>query len=284
MRPSRPAKQPSKRWSHRVAAMLGLALVVGFVGFCTVWRIEGGTWQRVESPSMGTRAPVGSLLWTLPVDVDQLRVGDFITFHPPGRPSATYSHLVRQRLADGTVTTHGLISGSDPWRLTDRDIVGKVRMTWPGVGWVVAAAPILVAGIVIIGVVCSLAARRWRLPAAIVLAAVILAVAIMVYRPLLDAEQIAARPDSAGGADGTYVGTGLLPVRIEAIRDHSELELRTGEVGTVHVPKPDQDNRFRVRLSPDVPIWFWIGMVVACFLPAIYTATVGIPRPKDKPR
>ena len=283
MEMSRPSgRRPSlsgPSW-RRLPAILALALILAFVAFCTVWRIGGGSWQRVESPSMGTRAPVGSLLWTRPTDFDSLQSGDFITFHPPGRPSATYSHLIQRRLADGTLTTRGMISGSDPWRLTHRDLVGKVRMTWPGVGWIVVAAPILIAGTVIIGLVSSLAGRRWRLPAIIVLAAITLTVAIMVYKPLLDAEQIAARPNPAGGADGIYVGTGLLPIRIQAAGDHSHLDLRTGEIGTVHVPKPDQDNRFRVRLSAAVPFWFWIAMIFACFLPAIYTATIGLPRPK----
>lgn len=227
---------------------------------------------------MGRRAPVGSLLWTTRVDFDSLRVGDFITFHPPGQPSVTYSHLVYQRNPDGTLTTKGMLSGPDPWTLTAQDVVGIVRMTWPGAGWLVVAAPILIIGFLITGVVYVVVGARWKLPLAIVLIAVTLSIAIVVHRPFLNAERIAVKLHRGGGADVTFVGTGLLPIRIES-EPGRYLDLDTGQVGTVHVPSAGADNRLRVHLGPAVPFWFWPALILFCFLPAIYSAVIGLSPP-----
>src|SRR6201999_6147 len=110
--------------------------VAGFLVFAGGWWLDGGRWVRVETPSMGRVAPVGTLLWIKPVPFHELRVGDLITFHPPGE-AQTYSHRVYRVNADHTITTKGVIPGPDPWRLTARDIVGRVEMRWWGAGWIV---------------------------------------------------------------------------------------------------------------------------------------------------
>jgi hypothetical protein len=272
--PRRPLWQRSLSWAL-------LAVALGFVVFCAGWRLEGGRWQHVETSSMGTVAPVGSLVWTTPVDFDSLRPGDFITFHPPGKPSQTYSHRVYERHSDGTITTKGVIPGPDPWRLTAADVVGKVRMTWWGAGWLVVAAPILLAGVLVTGTVHSLVRDRWKVPAVVVLSAATLCVAIVVHRPFLDADQIAFAPAATGGADATYVGTGLLPVRLTA-EDGPHVDLRDGQVGVVHVATVDRDHGFRVRLQPQVPLWFWAALVLACFLPGLYSFAVSALRDRRR--
>ncbi|HWJ08282.1 MAG TPA: hypothetical protein VNS46_02840, partial [Nocardioides sp.] len=78
-----------------------LALLVAGIAAAGAWRIGGGRWERVETASMGTVAPVNSLLWVEPVDIDALQVGDFITFHPPGGGEVTYSHRIAVVHDDG---------------------------------------------------------------------------------------------------------------------------------------------------------------------------------------
>ena len=254
-------------WWHRLRRWAALALVGGFAVLCVAWRVEGGRWERVETPSMGTVAPVGTLLWVKPVAFDTLAPGDFITFRPPGAHGQTYSHRVLAREPDGRITTQGLLSAPDPWRLGAADVVGSVRMRWPGVGWLVAAAPMLLGGAVLTALTVRIARSRWKAPLLLVAVAVVLSAAISWYRPLVNAEQLAFAPVPGGGADATYVGTGLLPIRLTA-HDGPSVVMRAGQVGTVHVRTTDAAGKLRVTLAPAIPWWWWASLVGACFVPA----------------
>jgi hypothetical protein len=253
---------------NRVVSRLALVLAFGFLAFCAAWRIDGGTWERVETPSMGTVAPVGTLLWVKPVDFDTLRPGDFITFRAPGSTGQTYSHRVLARDPDGRITTKGVLSSPDPWHLDEADVVGSVRMRWRGVGWLVEAAPVLLAGAFLALLLMRSVAPRRRVNALVVLTALALSAAIAWYRPLVNAEQLAFAPSADGGADATYVGTGLLPIRLTA-HDGPSVVMRAGEVGTVHVGEADAGRKFRVTLAPAIPWWWWVALVGACFVPAV---------------
>lgn len=279
------------RWA-RIAAWAAIALLLGFVAFCGVWRLQGGRWVRVETPSMGMTAPVGTLLWVKPVDFKSLKVGDFITFHPPGR-GVTYSHRVYRLNPDRTISTKGVIPAPDPWKLTSADVIGKVEMRWWGVGWLVVAAPILIIGFFIVAGIRAVIARDWRLPVTILLSSLVVTVAIVWLRPFINAQQLAFAPDHHGGAVATYVGTGLLPIRLAAhggkdgTSTHgssigSSVVMRDGQLGSVRVTRPDAQHHLRVILAPAVPWWVWVGIVVLCFLPALYSALIGLrPMPME---
>lgn len=261
------------------AHWLLLAALVTAVLAAGGWRLSGGRWERVETASMGTTAPVNTLLWVEPASFDQLSVGDFITFHPPGRPDLTYSHRVAAVDGDGTVETQGDITARDPWHLTRGDLVGKVVMTWKGVGWLVVAAPVLLGGgLVLWALVWSVRDRTWRLPVAIVGGALLLSVAIVVYRPLIQAEQLGFGP-APGGARATYVSTGLAPVRLQAYRG-AHVDLHDGQVGSVTITQKDPTGRYGIAVHPHLPWWWWLVIVVVCFLPALWTLVIGQP---DRP-
>ena len=42
----------------RVLSWTSCVLLAAFVVFCLAWRLEGGRWERVESPSMGTTSHI----------------------------------------------------------------------------------------------------------------------------------------------------------------------------------------------------------------------------------
>lgn len=261
------------RWA-RIAATVA---VTAFLALLVSWRIDGGRWVHVESPSMGTAAPVGSLLWVKPVDTETLGEGDFITFRPPGS-DALYSHRVLATYDDGSFTTKGDIPGPDPWRLTAADVVGEVRMTWWGAGWLVVAAPVLLGGFVIVVAARAAVDRAWRFPVTMVLAATVVSIAVSVYHPLIGAQRIAFSPEGST-ARATYVGTGLLPVRLTTHQGESAI-LAAGEVGTVVVRDPDEDGRLEVTLEPALPMWWWAVLVLGCLAPAA-VRTAGDRRPRD---
>lgn len=261
-----------------------LALVLAAIVWAAAWRVSGGRWERVETASMGTVAPVNTLLWVEPVDPASLRPGDFITFHPPGRPDLTYSHRVHAIAPDGTITTKGEITATDPWRLTGSDVVGRVVMRWKGVGWLVVAAPVLLGGGLLLWLVVGrLRDATWRTPVAIVGGALVLSVAIVVYRPLVQAEQLGFGVVPAG-ARASYVSTGLAPLRVQAY-EGEHVDLRDGQVGTVTITRRDAHGRYGVAVHPRVPFWWWVVLVLACFVPAAWTFLVGAaPRPAPRRR
>lgn len=249
----------------RWVRLSGAIAVTTFLALVLTWRLEGGSWVHVDSPSMGTAAPVGSLLWVAPVDADTLQEGDFITFHPPGS-DALYSHRVLATHDDGSFTTKGDIPGPDPWLLHDADLVGQVQMTWRGAGWLVVAAPVLLGGLAVVMVARALVARGWRLPVTMVLSATVLSLAVSIYQPLIGAQRIAFAPEGST-ARATYVGTGLLPVRLAAHHGESVV-LAPGEVGSVVVRDKDERGALEVTLQPAVPLWWWVVLVLGCLAPA----------------
>ena len=267
----------------RLTHWVMVATVITCVVAAGAWRLTGGRWERVETPSMGTVAPVNTLLWVEPVRFGDLRVGDIITFHPPGDPSVTYSHRVAVVHEDGSVGTTGEISAPDPWRLGPADVVGRVVMRWQGVGWLVVAAPILLVGVAVVLLLRRLSATSWRLPVTIIGVSLVLSVAIVVHRPFVQAEKLgfAAAP---GGARASYVSTGLLPLRLRA-HDGPYVDLRDGQVGSVLVTRKDSTGRYGVTLHPHIPLWWWLLLVGGCFVPALWAAVVGVPnRPEPKRR
>jgi hypothetical protein len=259
----------------RLTRWVAAVLAIGFLAFAGSWWVEGGRWVRVETPSMGSVAPIGTLLWIKPVAFDKLKVGDFITFHPPGDKNTTYSHRVYKIDADHTIQTKGVIPAPDPWRLTGADVVGEVKMRWWGFGWIVRAAPILLIGSLLTGGALSLVRTQWRLPVGLVLGSLVLTIAITVYRPFVNAEQVAFAPVRSGGATATYVGTGLLPIRLQA-HDGRSVVISDGHLGTVHVSTADSGHKLRVNLKPAIPWMFWILLVLFCLVPAIASSASSV--------
>ncbi|BBH18608.1 hypothetical protein Back2_28950 [Nocardioides baekrokdamisoli] len=255
---------------------LSLALVALFVGvilFAGSWRVAGGRWEVVRTPSMGTVAPVGSLIWTLPVDASTLRVGDFISFHPPGQPRVTYSHRVWKISPDGTIQTKGVIPAPDAWKLRGNDIVGKVRMVWPGAGWLLVCAPLLGLSALLILGLRRILPRSWRLPATLVLVALALDAALVVYKPLLNAQIVGSKTDSSG-VSASFVSTGLLPLRVTGVGG-SSVVIEPGEVGTVRTSATGSDSRYHVNFASAIPWWLWVAMVLAAMTIPLYGLVVG---------
>lgn len=249
------------------------ALVLVALTVAVAWRLGGGNWVIVETPSMGTTAPVGSLLWVRHVDIGSLQPGDFITFRPPGQSEA-YSHLVRSVGPDG-VTTGGVISGTDPWTLDQSHLMGEVVTTWFGIGWLVKAVPILMIGALLVGAAVWFLRRDWKAPAAIFGAGLVLTVAVLVVQPFTRAEQLSFTTRADGGAQAAWVTTGLLPMELHTTDGTQSVVMKPGEVGRIVIPHADDDGRYRAHVTPAVPWWFWAIVIGLCFLPAVFMTVRG---------
>ena len=159
----------------RTTASLVLAVVVlGCIGVAAWWVLSGGRWYIVRTPSMGTAAPVGTLLWVEPTAAKDLHVGDVVTFRPPGLGS-TYSHRIYSITADGALHTKGdANAGPDTWTLRPSDVVGRVAARWWGIGWLIRATPVLA-----IGGLLLYALVRWATPARLRVSAAVVGVSFL---------------------------------------------------------------------------------------------------------
>lgn len=236
---------------------------------------------------MGTTAPVGSLLWVAPVDArdaDEVRVGDVITYRAPGGRHGTYTHRVIERV-DGGVRTAGDLTSPDPWVVGPDDVVGEVRLTWRGVGWVVVAAPVLVPGALLALAWAACLPRRRRPAALLVAAAVVVAVGVAVYRPLVGVERIASRP-VPGGAEVTVVGTGLLPARVSAghgpvASTAPTVRVGAGETATLTV-RAAPGATLPLRVRADVGATGYLLLAALCLAPALLRRIRGAARARRR--
>lgn len=268
----------------RGTVSLALAVVVlGCIGVAAWWALSGGRWYVVRTPSMGTAAPVGTLLWVEPTAASDLHVGDIITFRPPGL-TTTYSHRIFSIAPNGAMHTKGdANAGPDTWTLHSSDLVGRVAARWWGIGWLIRATPILaLGGLLLYALVRWATPPSLRVPAAVVGCSFLLSLAIFVYRPLVGADKIAVLPTNPG-VQASYVSTGLLPLRLHA-EGGSSVHLRAGEQGTVRSTKPTH-GRLRVGLRPVLPWWWWVLILAPWFAPALWsTLASGVGRPDPRHR
>lgn len=253
------------------AVVLGLVIVAGF------YLLGGGRWFVVSTPSMGTAAPVGTLVLTEPVSVESLRVGSIISFHPPTAPSETYTHRVVRVSPDGGVATKGDINGADdPWTVHQADLVGVVTTVVPGLGWLVRALPILIVGMTVVEVISRLMrGAQLRAATRMVGASVVFAAAGAVLRPFANA-QVLRTYSSGSGIGLDVVSTGLLPVRVSVGASHY-VDLLSGQVGHLLIPGSESPDHYRIGTMLHLGPTEWVVIVLLCCSPLIMTMVFGLP-------
>ena len=247
-----------------VALLLGLAAAAG-------WLLSGGRWARVETPSMGTRAPVGSLVWIRPAEVSHLRPGDLVTFHAPLAGQPTYTHAVDSITSDGRLRTRGQLSGPDGWTIGQRDLVGRVTAVWAWAGWLALMLPILIVGGLVVAGLSRRVPRQHRQAFVVIGATLVVSVVLLVHRPLTRADELSFRVQDHRGV-AVWVNTGILPLRLSSPDGRESRTMRTGHVATVQVADGSDgrsDGRFVVHVRPHLPWWWWVIVALPCLLPAV---------------
>ena len=253
-----------------VAVALLVVLLLGLAG-AAGWLLAGGRWARVETPSMGTRAPVGSLVWIRPTEVSRLRPGDLVMFHAPLAGHPTYTHAVDSITSDGRLRTRGQLSGPDGWTLGQRDLVGRATAVWPWAGWLVLMLPILIGGGLVVAVLAQQVPRQHRQAFVVIGATLVVSVVLLVHRPLTRADELSFRVQDHRGV-AIWVNTGILPLRLSSADGRESHTMRTGHVATVRVPDRSDgrsDGRFVVHVRPDLPWWWWLVVALPCMIPAM---------------
>ena len=244
---------------------LALASIAG-------WWLSGGRWFDVATPSMGSAAPVGSLLLTRPLGTDELRLGQVIAFRPhPG--SQIYSHRIAHVGPGGAITTWGDNNPKpDPWTIHRSDVVGRVVSIWRGVGWLMRMMPVLMIGTVAAVLATRTMPDEMRSPVRAVAFAGVLCAAILIYRPLVRTQVVMQVPERHGIAT-TVVSTGLLPIRLSAPDSHP-VELGVGEIGTIRTTSSGHGATIVVARARTT----WLALCWLLGLAVLPTAVYGLRR------
>jgi signal peptidase I len=278
--PSRAARRDrGARYTRRgtVAIWLASALAAAIVLAAAVFYLAGGRWFIVETPSMGQVAPVGTLVLDTPVRASQLAVGDVITFHPPTAPGEVYTHRILAIAASGAISTRGDINGAtDPWTLGQADLVGRVGVILPVIGWVVRAIPILALGALLVMLLVRLVDSPTNRAAYRVSGfSFVVAVAAFILRPFTNLIVLGTHATHAG-ATAMIVSTGILPIRVQAVGG-GHVDLVDGQVGTLTVPTIAKHAHYAISSGLNLSLWGWVIAALICAIPLLWTLIVGLP-------
>lgn len=206
--------------------LLGVAtIVVAFLAATLWWRSEGGRWFVVETPSMGTAMPVGTLALTSPTVVDDVGAGDVVTFRPP-QSGTVYTHRVVEQVASpGTggalrLVTKGDVNDTpDPGSIGQEHLVGHVVWHAQALGWAVKAVPLVVVGGASTWLLSLLLTRHQRRGVRLVGASLTLSLTTWLLNPWVGVQTVSQRvpEDGSEGVLLDVISVGLLPVRAEQV-------------------------------------------------------------------
>lgn len=260
-----------------VLVALLLAVVVALSGAGS-WRMTGGRWAVVETASMGTAVPVGSLIVTRPVPLDRIRVGDVVTYAPP-HLRALYTHRVVAIEDDGRLRVQGDANGAvDPFPVSQDMLVGQVVGHWRGLGWLLRALPTVLLGLVVLlGISHLYVSPRWRSSTRVVGTCLVLGVTSLLLRPFVHPVLVATAVDPDGTAlRATVASTGMLPTRVSGAPGQ-HVDLLSGQVGSVIVQPPTAaGGPVLINGTAHLTGWWLVGVGLVCLLPLLWVLVVGL--------
>ena len=122
--------------------ILGLAVLFS-VSALLMPAVFSGRLAIVRSSSMEPAMPAGALAMMVPVDPEEVKVGDIIAFEPSWDPDVTVSHRVIAIRGNGQLlfdTKGDAMEESDPFYVPAEHVHGKVIFNIPYLGGIVNQA------------------------------------------------------------------------------------------------------------------------------------------------
>lgn len=252
--------------------------VLTIVALALIWRHDGGRWFIVETPSMGTEAPRGSLLLTKPTTVANTNVGDFVTFTSP-TSDTVFSHRVTEVTETGLHTQGDVNAVPDAWTITDQELIGEVVFHAQGAGWALRALPILIIAFIVIWVATTRLARTRRTQARLLGLSAAVAVVGYIHKPWVG---LAKLGQSAPGGESSdlfmeVISTGILPINVSREGGDPSRALHNGDTATIRFPDAADNTDYFISSHLDLNIWWWLGVALVCFAPLLWVLIVGLP-------
>lgn len=251
-----------------LAALASVAAVGVLVG-------HGVRWYVVETPSMGTAAPVGTLLVVAPPGPGSPVVGDVVTVRRPGG-APTVTHRVTSVAPDGSLRTRGDLNGAeDPGVVERSDVVGVPVVVVPHLGRALrAGGTVLAGGLVLALVTARLTSADVRRSVRLVGLAALVAVTVGLLLPVARVEVLASRTTDRG-VEVDVVSTGVLPARVTAAGRTVE-GLRPGSTGHLVLDGAEASTSHALSTTVDLDGPGGPVVVAACLLPTLVGSVLAV--------
>lgn len=232
----------------------------------------GVRWLDMQTASMGTTAPVGSLVITHGVDFDDINVGDVISFTRSGS-DAPYTHRVVARGIDWLETQGDETGVPDPGRRSAGDVLGRMVVDLPAAGYALRSLPIVFAGLVLSVLIGRFVLRRMRHTTLMIGGATSVCVASVLHRPFFNLVSVSTSPTDDGAAV-RVANTGIFPLRAQ-VTDGAHVDLLPGQFGTLTATgKSISDGAVRIAPEIRMDLSWWVCFVTLCCLPFLYAIVV----------
>jgi len=251
----------------RFFAIFFSVILIAFLASAGIFYAQGGKTSIIQTPSMATYSPVGTLVLTLPVKFSDIKQGDTILFNPPASKE-TFFHRVHE-VNGNAIKTKGDLNGTvDPWTVHSDNVLGKELLHIKFLGFLLRVLPLLFAGgIALVLITHYYAVSYFRFPSRVLGFSFLFAVAAYVTKPFFKA-QLISQAVVNGKATTTLVPTGIFDIRGTA--EHgSSVHATPGQLVTVQSTYHDKLGHYNVLLAPDLTTLNWIIIVSFIITPTM---------------
>ncbi len=245
-----------KKWAISIAASVLLVVAVVVAVFGTGYRFF-----VVETPSMATTAPVGTLVVVHPKA--SYAVGDIVSYQAKNS-SKIYTHRIVDQTAQGWITKGDLNGAADPLPVTDQQIVGKVGVIVKYLGFFVRGLPYVLLGWALVFALTLLPRVRpsWRWQIRLIGWSLVVSVVALWLRPWVNLVMTGYVPAEVG-VDMHLVNTGIFPV------DVLGTVLQSGQDAVVNQQVIDPDGKYRVTPTLALTFGWFVLMGLICAIPMV---------------
>ena len=251
----------NKAWTISVTA--SILLVVG------VFAVLFGSGYRffvVQTPSMGTVAPVGTLVAVRAQTT--YHVGDIVTYE---RNTRSYTHRIVDITGQGFITKGDINGATDALPVQPSEIVGLVTFHAPYVGFLVQGLPWIILGWAIVYGVTLLPRVRpsWRWQIRFIGWSLVVSIVALWTRPWVNLVMMGYLP-SGDGVAMHLVNTGVFPVNVLGT------VLQSGQDAVVQQNVADASGHYIVTPQLALTVGWFLLLLVICLTPMLASLLIGV--------
>ena len=220
----------------------------------------------VKTPSMGTTAPVGTLVAAYAQD--SYAIGDVVSYARSGR---VYTHRIVDVTAQGFITKGDINGAPDALPVNQSEIVGTVTFYGKYLGFLVEALPwLLIGGAIVYGLsLMPRIGRAWRWHFRLVGWSLVTSLVALWFRPWVNMVMTGyvAQND---GVDMHLINTGIFPVSVLG------KVLTSGQDAVVTQTVADVSGRYIVTPQLALNSWWFLLLLAICLTPMLASLLIGV--------
>jgi signal peptidase I len=251
----------NKAWTISVTASILLVVGVFAVLFGSGYRIF-----VVQTPSMGTVAPVGTLVAVRAQAT--YHVGDIVTYE---RNTRSYTHRIVDITEQGFITKGDINGATDALPVQPNEIVGLVTFHAPYVGFLVQGLPWIILGWAIVYGVTLLPRVRpsWRWQIRFIGWSLVVSIVALWTRPWVNLVMMGYLP-SGDGVAMHLVNTGVFPVKVLGT------VLQSGQDAVVQQNVADASGHYTVIPQLALTAGWFLPLLAICLTPMLASLLIGV--------